>query len=119
METVTVKGKVYQIGVLYTSMCGCHIGHLKEVTEESFILDCGIYIDLQEIGAINASELGTITDAPLELEDGEWYMCKYQIQTASETFSWANEVLLYDGRFVTGDDWAHLKPLYKMVREHT
>jgi hypothetical protein len=74
METVTYEGRVYQVGKLYG--CGPSGGLAKllgltDIHEYPFRTDAGNY---GFISAING-ELGTIEDAPIELIDGEWYMC--------------------------------------------
>ena len=53
---------------------------------------------------------GTIKDAPIELEDGEWYMCDYGIDDRG--------VFYFDGRrpLIDWSDKACVKPLYKMIQ---
>ena len=74
MKTVTVKGKVYQIGGLYLDT-SCGTGYLVSAVEDvpSFRLSMnGEDWFACRISAIN-SVLGTIEDAPIELENGECY----------------------------------------------
>lgn len=73
MKTITVKGKVYEVGLIYATETGC--GKLMRFIEED---DCfeimnddkyTIHSDVFEMSA----GLGTIKDAPIELEDGDRY----------------------------------------------
>jgi len=81
METVTVKGKVYQLNTLYEfSDLGTswHLETLENICDKGFF---ETYDERNEEGSSwklcrsVSGELGTIIDAPIELEDGEWYMC--------------------------------------------
>ena len=78
METVTVKSRVYQIGGLY--MFGAAgIYPLLGVKGDMFHFghhpaDEGSSYNCEEISL----NLGTITDAPIELEDGD--MCRFEYQ---------------------------------------
>ena len=76
METITVKGKVYEIGKLYGS--GKGIGGLCGHSEDGFELrKSSNKFCINAIYPIDLDSIGTIKDAPIELEDGEWYMCEY------------------------------------------
>ena len=116
METITHKGKVYQVGKCYMDEGG-HIGVLKGTN--------GLTLSMksQELGLwycdnLNLITAGTIEDAPIELEDGEWYMCEkfYMDQRCEVPYYYCNG-------FNTGSNsklWSPVsnygKPLYKMVK---
>lgn len=81
METVTVKGEVYQIDTLYfcteKDRFGYVSGNVRNVSGPQIEMnntDFTWYSRSLEI--IEPELIGTIEDAPLELEDGEWYMCE-------------------------------------------
>lgn len=74
MKTITHKGKVYEINKLYGSSAG--IKRLSGYIEDSEKLELhGVvgYTHHNDITEIKIERLGTIKDAPIELEDGEWY----------------------------------------------
>ncbi len=89
MKTVTVKGKVYQIGKLYIDDRG-ELGRLTDTDEDNFIVASykgGTSWHSLCANKINPEVLGTIEDAPIELEAGDWWLCHYEIQTANESWS--------------------------------
>ena len=118
MKTITFKGKVYQIGKLYffydSAKARGEIARLVGsggsilTTADNTWMNCEV---------VNG-ELGTIEDAPIKLEDGEWYMCEDNVK------SHATRPVKYhgDGYWAFSDrsecagkcDW--LNPLYKMVK---
>lgn len=117
METVTVKGKVYQIGEWYLNdrdeACSL-IGH----GVDGFEVDInGMLCQSHELAVIET--VGTITDAPIELEDGEWYMCDLASGKSVLTWDQDTETWLYSD----GDQFQEVEntpiPLFKMVRERT
>mgnify|MGYP003657389126 FL=1 len=124
METITHKGKVFQVGALYRSAETSEVGYLDGVAGESFNLymlknRLGRYIAASVISEI-INDIGTIEDAPIELEDGEWYMCADDNGLMRAAY--------YDGSTLTGgvnssgDSCLHLirkneyRVLYKMVK---
>ena len=81
MKTITVKGKVYEIGKLYETETGCGIltGFIEE--DDCFeILNDGRYTLHNPIKVISKSA-GTIKDAPIELEIGSWYLVENALGT--------------------------------------
>ncbi|PHQ78911.1 MAG: hypothetical protein COB66_07925 [Coxiella sp. (in: Bacteria)] len=122
MEKVTVKGKVYQIGGLYICNQG-EIGILKSANENEeypFVLIWDSPIvkrtkPCERIYTVAQSVIGTITDAPIELEDGEWYMCKFK---RNEVFvSWTGELWCDGWGDQIRNDWqGDIVPIYKMVK---
>ena len=74
METVTVSGKIYQIGAIYWA-AGEYL-ELVRAEEGEFTLaypdKSASHVATNRIKAVD-QELGTITDAPIELEPGKWY----------------------------------------------
>lgn len=79
MKTVTVKGKVYQLSEPYRSVDDGRVGYLLHhhevrgfrLSEALSLTECGRWYCSQ----LEGFTVGTITDAPIELEGGEWYMC--------------------------------------------
>lgn len=77
MDTVKVKGWVYQIGGLYLdgeSNTGYLIGADEDIG--SFKLSMNGTDWFTNRIETSDHQSGTITEAPIELEDGEWYMCE-------------------------------------------
>ena len=115
MKTITVKGKVYEVGKLYRSEATFEVGYLGEAIGESFNLYqqrgiSGSYIAASSISEITEA-IGTIKDAPIELEDGEWYMC--------EDHKGRQAVLHYvDNKWLDSRSCPvmQIAPLYKMVK---
>lgn len=70
-KTVTVKGKVYQIGGLYLNAAEESCTLMAHDGEVFKIEINGMYFDTDELTVI--AVMGTIEDAPLELEDGCYY----------------------------------------------
>ena len=109
MKTITVKGKVYEIGKLYGSakgiggLCGHSMNgfELRKNSDEFFI---------STIYPVDLDAIGTIKDAPIELEDGEWYMCEYGIDD--------RDVFYCDGGKLSIDGMNKdcVKPLHKMIK---
>tara|TARA_R110000850_G_C9963662_1_gene464606 strand:+ start:1371 stop:1754 length:384 start_codon:yes stop_codon:yes gene_type:complete len=126
MKTVTVKGKVYQIGGLYRDQSG-EYARLKSADESKsnpFVLMYQYSHEMtvttkpwKVISEIKASSVGTIEDAPIELEDGEWYMCE---KTAYDQ-KYMTLLYYYDG-FKSCDNsklWSPVKSptvLHRMVK---
>ena len=119
MKTVTVNGKVYQIGGVYKDSDGeyCQLHMDNEGNTHNafgvyhFASQCLIFTT-----ELTATPLGTITDAPVELEDGEWYMCDLSSGEAVMCWSKDENTFFYsDGNgFDASKDDA--LPLYKMVK---
>ncbi|PCI53638.1 MAG: hypothetical protein COB36_11945 [Alphaproteobacteria bacterium] len=89
METVVVKGKVYQTGEIYQDKHGddCKLIRVDISNGDSpfcveyFGLTAGVYVD-----SLQVTRLGTIEDAPIELEDGEWYRVENNCQSITVMF---------------------------------
>ena len=74
MKTITHKSKVYQIGERYVDKNG-NIGLLDSCDGRTFKMSSesrGFWF----CNELATFEMGTIEDAPIELEDGFWYMCE-------------------------------------------
>ena len=107
METVTVKGKVYQIGQLYICNQG-EIGILKKADESEdfpFILSWDNKVvsetkPCERIYELHHSLLGTITDAPIELENGDMCAFEYDNTHCLGFYSKANDTFVNNGEFV-------------------
>jgi len=120
METVTVNGKVYQIGALYWFGSS---GIYPLLGVKGGLFEYG-HSPADEGTAHNCEEIslksGTITDAPIDLEDGEWYFCgtnqvggichKYTEASDGKCATW------YDGHDSFRIEGSNVKPLYKMVK---
>lgn len=114
METVTVEGKVYQIGGIY-KYDGAEYCFLKAVKSGVFIvLRFGVH-EVSYPAGLTATPLGTITDAPLELEDSEWYLCKFK---GDETVVfWTGESWCDGFGDQIRSDWqGDIIPIHKMVK---
>tara|TARA_R110000850_G_scaffold106990_1_gene218407 strand:- start:584 stop:943 length:360 start_codon:yes stop_codon:yes gene_type:complete len=114
MKTIIHEGKVYQIGGRYMDQDG-NIGLLDECCSATFKMSSesrGFWF----CDELSTFEVGTIEDAPLELEDGFWYMCeKYHKGQRCEI------PYYYCNGFNTGSNsklWSQVlnygTPLYKM-----
>jgi len=117
MNTVTVKGKVYQVDALYSDGDG-EVGRLKKASQDHdypFVLrfneangertkPCK---DLYEI----QSPRGVIKDAPIEPENNNWYMCEDH-KGRSAVLHYINDGWL-DSR---GQTVTSVAALYKMVK---
>jgi hypothetical protein len=124
MKTIEYKSKIYQIGAVYEFSDDCKSWFVD--TLESFDLSGTILGKEEAWGYMREcqSQLGTITDAPLKLEDGCWYFCetatvggaclKYTEQSRGLAERWFNGVLLFrcDDNYQIGK----VTPLYKMVK---
>ena len=71
MKTITHKGKVYRIGGRYMDE-DSNIGLLDSHDGRTFRLSSEIRVWFCD--ELHTFEVGTIEDAPLELEDGQWYV---------------------------------------------
>lgn len=119
-KTVTVDGMAYELGGLYKSQCGDIVGLLSvDMGRFTCVVLGGGRQSYERITALTMDSLGTITPAPVELVDGEWYMCECGIMSSR-----VNKPLLNIGK----DDWSvnscrvrsnliNVKPLYKMIQE--
>lgn len=84
-ETITVKGKVYEIGKVYgfefKRSNARYYGELIDFDGEGFIIrdprELRVPYVVDRIFEIGESA-GTIKDAPIELIDGEWY--KFEVE---------------------------------------
>lgn len=77
LKTVEHEGKVYQIGAVYcfrrATSSKLYVDVLSRITEGEQPFES--HTDYWDEALELQYPIGTITDAPLELEDGEWYMC--------------------------------------------
>ena len=122
METVTVKGKVYQIGEPYLvdgELCYLSgtVGDSLEFCSDKELTHLHSSAPASYVSAIQS--IGTITDAPIELEDGEWYKVENNCEYITMVF-WK------DGMWRECEESAEsiysvdrFKPVCKMVRERT
>jgi len=127
MKTVTHKGKVYQLHSMY-AFYDAGMESNFEIHELCGISSSGNFEDENtDVWGCAANELptklGTIEDAPLELEDNTWYMCHWEIQTDNESTSHHEEPKKCrkgsggHGSFHGVPERALLfTPLYKMIR---
>jgi len=117
MEKVTVKGKVYQIGEPYRSVDDGRIGYLQTaIAGGGFSLK--LKPNIEEAGevilcaGIEGLTVGTITDAPIELEDGEWYMLESKVGI-SRTGIVKAPYLFSNGGWYESDNMKFQDPLFK------
>lgn len=118
MKTITVQGKVYQIGKLYSCSDSYMHGYLRahSASNDSFILSScprlgDRHVTSREIDVVGG--LGTITDAPVELVDGEWYMCFHKNANFVGCYN-SDSTRMESGEveYLTGT----YNPLYRMVK---
>ena len=75
METIMHKGKVYQIGKGYLCSTSGRYGVLASSGRAHLHMDSeNDRWHTTELTSISPELVGTIEDASIELEDGEWYM---------------------------------------------
>jgi hypothetical protein len=114
MKTIIHEGKVYQIGGRYMDQDG-NIGLLDECCSATFKMSSesrGFWF----CDELSTFEMGTIEDAPLELESGEWYMC--ELEKGRAPLQWHTGAWLFcDGWVFDTVHSASIIPLYKMVKE--
>ena len=116
MKTITVKGKVYEVGLIYATETGC--GKLMRFIEEDDcfeIMNDNKYTIHPDVFEINAG-LGTIKDAPIELEEGEWYMCEYNENITRPANYIGGEFYASEGARFEDSITGTPKVLYKMVK---
>jgi hypothetical protein len=123
MKTITHKGKVYQIGGMYEfsdSGSSWHIEMLYNICDQDFfetycehINDSSSWKKCRSV----SGELGTIEDAPLELEDGEWYVFNVEFNP----FAFVGYYSEKRNSFMNGDNKvcgkSEANNIGKMVRE--
>ena len=114
MKTITHKGKVYQIGGRYADEHE-YIGLLDSYDGRTFRMSSesrGLWL----CNELSTFEVGTIEDAPLELESGEWYMC--ELKKGRAPLQWHTGAWLFcDGWVFDTVHSASIIPLYKMIKE--
>ncbi len=113
MKTVTVKGKVYQLYVPYRIEGGYGDLHGHDEEDGFQLMNSGIPMTTSKIEVIES--VGTITDAPIELEAGEWYMCK-DVNENTVVLRYKMGSFYLEGNnpgFYPSED---VRPLYKMVK---
>ena len=117
METITQLGKIYQIGQLYQDEFG-EIMILLAAAEIGFSMVpvvSGDVVTRKQATPINPTQLGTIEDAPIELEDGEWYMC--DLESGPAPLQWNEGSWFFsDGCTFDTANTASVIPLHKMVK---
>jgi len=124
MKTVTHEGKVYEIGALYMFKIGGKEmpGLLTKIHQLKGHAEFHAEGIIGESVVSFAGEIGTIEDAPIELESGHCYYCEINQNTEKPE---------YATMFFLGGEWywdselsdvckdfapRYIKPLYKMVR---
>lgn len=128
MKEITHNGEVYQIGALYEfsdlgkswhlevlgNICGN--GFFEVNSHDNAEPDTGSWRLCRNVNGT----LGTIEDAPLKLEDGEWYMCDNgTVGGVVLKFIKADGKLVdiwFDGTTRRAVSSSQEKPLYKMVK---
>ena len=115
METITNEGKIYQLDESYLVRGKLVIlrGHNRE---DGFVFMDGteqgkfVYVIDEYSYLITTSKYtsGTIEDAPIELEDGEWYMCSFDNDDQDVFYYDADRLCL------AGNLRDNTRPLYKM-----
>ena len=95
METVTVKGRVYKVNYPYLMPDG-QMGYLTGIVDGQFSLIAAKNItDSQwEVDYLHEIFPGTITDAPIELEDGEMFLFTYEDAQCLGFYSKANDTFI-------------------------
>lgn len=122
METVTVKRQEYKLDTVYEDENGL-VGFLRAVDTDG-LFELNMNNKVWHCEAIERArfELGTITDAPIELEKGDTWMCRYEIQTGNEScehFELPFCVGVHGGFYGVPANALLFMPKYKMVRERT
>lgn len=117
MKTVIVNNKEYQIGAVYMDDDG-EIGRLKSAAQGE---ECPFVLRFNDRNGIRTKPcnflsaiefpLGTIKDAPIELEEGEWYMTEINHVFFVEGGVYKNEA---GGSPVATTN--SYRPLYKMIK---
>lgn len=115
---ITHKNTQYDKGKFYMSDDG-RIGELVRFDGSRFHLWNG-FREFQCVSLIQLSQscVGTITDAPIELEEGCWYMCELRDKCKMPLY-WdgkgaADHITRSGG--TTGSYHEYINPLYKMER---
>ena len=100
MKTVTVKGKVYQTGGMYyfygLTRTGGEISILLYANDNGF----QTYDNTWENCVVLDQKVGTITDAPIELEDGEMYSFEFDATRCMGFFNEAHQAFVNCGTFL-------------------
>ena len=129
MKTVTHNGKVYKIGAIYFDGLNSLVKLTSIKNGEFYYIDgSGNEGSDLEIYSVECSEyvkgakLGTIEDAPIELESGHCYYC--EINQNTEKLEYAT-MFFHEGEWYWDSELSdvckdfalrYIKPLYKMVR---
>lgn len=118
LKTVEHEGKAYQIGAVYEFSDDCSNWTVDVLT--GFTLGATYPISSIRASWVHIREcqlpIGTITDAPLKLEDGEWYVCHRIGEDGEECLHRDDGKWFFNlskSNKVTERD---IVPLYKMVR---
>ena len=118
MKTVTVKGKVYQVGAIYWA-AGEYL-ELVSADNDGFLLSypdkSAIPLAAKKIGVV-AKTLGTIEDAPLELKEGCHYLCSFDRGLYQGVmYCVGGGVLVFGHDHSSPKEGVAFEPLYKMVK---
>lgn len=115
LKKIEHEGKVYQIGAIYEfSDCGRWITDvLVGLAYGEYPLESvsNVWLNIREC----QSPIGTITDAPLKLEDGEWYMCSIPKVGLNVPLIYCNKELRVCEASVVAYYYEAI-PLYKMIK---
>jgi hypothetical protein len=120
-ETITVKRNIYTAGKVYADKNGrvCYlVSYHKDDGFKVLYFGENSYSFTPEINP--STYIGEIETVPLELEDGEWYMC----DVGDGVDTWVTPYIRIDNVWVDGigkncvilEDLYNVKPLYKMVK---
>tara|TARA_R110000851_G_scaffold135123_1_gene270548 strand:+ start:237 stop:581 length:345 start_codon:yes stop_codon:yes gene_type:complete len=111
MKTTIQKGKVYQIGERYVDENG-NIGVLDSCDGRTFKMSSfsrGFWF----CDGLITFEMGTIEDAQIEPEDGQWYMC--DLESGPAPLQWGSGHWLFsDGCTFDTVHVGSVIPLHKM-----
>ena len=128
MKTITVKGKVYEVGKLYKfsdSNSNWYVERLIRICDRGFFVaycEGSNEESSWRVCRVITEGLGTIKDAPIELERGEWYMCSDS--NGVKRVGYFDGAVMTDGLNHFGDSCLNplrrdtYTPLYKMVKAY-
>ena len=125
-KTVTQEGKIYQLNSIYVLDDGSKVVLDGVINGESLKvsrLDCEKdWFAASELFLCDGVVIGTIEDAPIELESGHCYYC--EINQNTEKLEYAT-MFFHEGEWYWDSELSdvcrdfalrYIKPLYKMVR---
>lgn len=118
LKTAEYDGKVCQVGAIYEFSDDCSNWTVDVLT--GFTLGATYPISSIRASWVHIREcqlpIGTITDAPLKLEDGEWYVCATSGDNVIQCLYRYGEIWFYNSDRTSAAPDKEIKPLYKMVR---